>query len=331
MKTFSLLTLLAGAGLMAGCATVIPMELASAREAYRQASNGPAARLAPAELHVASQALARAEQSFQKDAGSYRTRDLAYVAHRKSELAAATAAIAMEQDSQARAGRDYQATQAALLADSQQDLGRTRRALTASEQSGDRAAADLDQTRSDLAASQVSGDLVAQDLDRTRTALAVKSERLGAEQEARLAAEQRAALAQAALAKLAEVREEPRGLVITLSGSVLFATNRSALLPAARTRLDRVAEVLLTHAERNVTVEGHTDSRGSNSHNIELSQGRADAVRDYLVLRGYQADLVKAQGLGEGHPVADNATAEGRANNRRVEIIIQRDSHASNP
>jgi outer membrane protein OmpA-like peptidoglycan-associated protein len=159
----------------------------------------------------------------------------------------------------------------------------------------------------------------------------VTAERLSAEQEARAAAEKRAADAQAALAKLAAVKEEPRGMVITLSGSVLFASNRAILLPEARTRLDQVAEVLLTTRERRLTVEGHTDSQGSVNFNLDLSQRRADAVRSYLVERGYQGDLIQAHGLGKGRPIADNSSAEGRANNRRVEIVIEHDPRASNP
>ena len=119
-------------------------------------------------------------------------------------------------------------------------------------------------------------------------------------------------------------------MVITLSGSVLFASNRATLLPEARTRLDQVAEVLLTTRERHLTVEGHTDSQGSVNFNLDLSQRRADAVRSYLVERGYQGDLIQAHGLGKGNPIADNASAEGRANNRRVEIIIAHEPQASN-
>jgi outer membrane protein OmpA-like peptidoglycan-associated protein len=149
------------------------------------------------------------------------------------------------------------------------------------------------------------------------------------EQAARKAAEQRSLDAQAALARLAAVKDEPRGVVITLSGSVLFASNRSTLLPAARTRLDQVSEVLMTTKERKLVIEGHTDSQGSDTKNQQLSQTRADAVRTYLIEKGYGADLIKANGMGEANPVADNGNAEGRANNRRVEIIIEREAQTS--
>jgi outer membrane protein OmpA-like peptidoglycan-associated protein len=153
-----------------------------------------------------------------------------------------------------------------------------------------------------------------------------KSEQLAAEQKARLDAENRAAKAQADLVKLAAVKEEDRGLVITLSGSVLFASDKSALLPAAQNRLNQVADALMETKERKLTVEGHTDSQGSSSYNQDLSQKRADAVRSYLISRGYPGDLIQAHGIGKDRPIANNATAEGRANNRRVEIIVD---HAS--
>jgi outer membrane protein OmpA-like peptidoglycan-associated protein len=153
-----------------------------------------------------------------------------------------------------------------------------------------------------------------------------KSEQLAAEQKARLDAENRAAKAQADLVKLAAVKEEDRGLVITLSGSVLFASDKSALLPAAQNRLNQVANALMETKERKLTVEGHTDSQGSSSYNQDLSQKRADAVRSYLISRGYPGDLIQAHGIGKDRPIASNATSEGRANNRRVEIIVD---HAS--
>jgi outer membrane protein OmpA-like peptidoglycan-associated protein len=166
----------------------------------------------------------------------------------------------------------------------------------------------LKNTKADLATSEHSG--------------LIKTEQLAAEQKARLEAENRAAKAQADLANLAAVKEEERGLVITLSGSVLFASNKSELLPSAQDRLNQVADALLATKERKLTVEGHTDSQGAASYNQQLSQRRADAVRSYLISRGYPSDLIQAQGIGENRPIADNSSAEGRANNRRVEIIV---------
>lgn len=276
------------------CAAVVPPELVSAREAYRRASTGPANESVPADVHIADKALARAEKSFDNTGADFQTRDLAYVAQRKAELAETNSVIANEKKGQERAKKDFEDTQGRIVLNQK---------------------ADLTQSASALANSQRDS--------------AEATSRLDAEKTARAEAEARAAQAQAALAKLAAVKDEPRGLVITLSGSVLFASNRSELLPSARSRLDQVAEVLLSTRERNITVEGYTDSQGSDAHNLELSQRRADAVRDFLVQKEYQRDRIQARGMGEASPVADNGNAEGRANNRRVEIIIARDQQTS--
>lgn len=169
----------------------------------------------------------------------------------------------------------------------------------------------------------------AKDLAATQAEITKNSAtQLAVEQKARLEAEVIAAAAVADLAKIAAVKEEERGLVITLSGSVIFASGKSTLLPGAQKQLTQVYDALVTKKERKIIVEGHTDSQGSSSSNLVLSQQRADAVRSYIISRGYPADLIRAQGIGEDRPVADNANAEGRANNRRVEIIIDQPDRA---
>jgi len=154
--------------------------------------------------------------------------------------------------------------------------------------------------------------------------LKTKTEALAIEQNARIEAEKKTAKALADLAKLAAVKEEERGLVITLSGSVLFASNKSELLPAAKDRLNSVATALLESKDRHITIEGHTDSQGPTGYNLKLSQLRADGVRSYLISRGYPANLIVALGIGESRPIANNSTVAGRANNRRVEIVVNR-------
>ena len=287
-----------------GCTPMVPTELANARRAYQEASAGPAAQLVPAELHKAHEALNQAEQAFSSDPEAYHTRDLAYVAERKSQMAQALAATAGDAASKNKSNSDYQTTQAGIVTKTKNDLNQTRADLASSETSGAR-------TRADLAISERNGQKTA--------------EQLANEQQARADAERRAAAAQEALAKLAAVKQDERGLVITLSGSVLFASDKATLLPEAQTRLDQVSEALKATKDRNAVVEGYTDSRGTDEHNIDLSQRRADAVRSYLVQRGYESSLIQARGLGKDRPIADNATAEGRANNRRVEIIISRE------
>ena len=112
-------------------------------------------------------------------------------------------------------------------------------------------------------------------------------------------------------------------MVITLSGSVLFASGKSGLLPAAQSRLKDVAKVLTREDPvSTMVVEGHTDSQGKASYNQTLSEERAQAVRDYLVASGIAADRISSKGYGPSRPVSENNTSEGRANNRRVEIVI---------
>jgi outer membrane protein OmpA-like peptidoglycan-associated protein len=310
MKTKPFLILVMFVALFAGCASVAPNELINARSAYQLASQGPAKQLVPAELHKAHEALVLAEQSFLKESDSYKTKDLAYVAQRKSELAGALGAMAADKASKDKADADFQKKQTEIVKQGKQDLidsekrkAETLAAMAADKAIKDKADADFQKQQAEIV-KQGKQDLID--------------------------SEKRTAAALAELAKIAAVKEEERGLVVTLSGSVLFRSAKSTLLPSAQVKLDQVANALLAVRARNLIVEGHTDSRGSESYNQGLSQRRADAVRDYLVQRGYPADRIQTRGMGEGSAIADNASPEGRANNRRVEIVIER-MQKSNP
>lgn len=114
---------------------------------------------------------------------------------------------------------------------------------------------------------------------------------------------------------------EARGQVMTLSGEA-FASGQSQLKPEARDNLQRVVEFVNRFPDKAVLIEGHTDSQGSANLNQVLSQKRAEAVRDALLQDGVAASRLTAVGLGKDRPVADNASAEGRARNRRVEIVV---------
>jgi outer membrane protein OmpA-like peptidoglycan-associated protein len=115
--------------------------------------------------------------------------------------------------------------------------------------------------------------------------------------------------------------DTPRGLVINM-GDVLFDTGKSDLRSGAREALSKLTGIVLNYPSLRLAIEGHTDSTGSADFNQVLSEKRADAVHDYLVSQGLDADTLSAQGLGMNDPVADNTTAEGRQKNRRVEIIV---------
>jgi len=160
-------------------------------------------------------------------------------------------------------------------------------------------------------------------LQNTQGALAKTQAQLDAEKVARADAEKKAAQALADLQKIASVKQETRGMVITLSGSVLFETDKAALLPQAMNKLNDVADALIKgNPDSNITIEGHTDSTGSRDHNMVLSQQRAEAVKQALVGRGVSADRIKTVGVGPDRPIADNKSPEGRADNRRVEIVV---------
>jgi len=123
------------------------------------------------------------------------------------------------------------------------------------------------------------------------------------------------------LQALGAIKQDERGTVLTLSGQVLFQTGKADLMPAAKESLTQVARVLAKGTQP-ITVEGHTDSRGSKESNQVLSMQRAQAVRNFLISQGVSPDRITAVGMGESQAVASNETSEGRANNRRVEIVL---------
>jgi outer membrane protein OmpA-like peptidoglycan-associated protein len=358
MKTVHYCILIAFAAFFAGCATVAPNELVNARSAYQTASEGPAKEFVPAELHKAHEALNLAEQSFQKEPDSYRTKDLAYVAQRKSEQAEALGSMAASRVSKERANADFQMKQSEIVEQGKKDLSdsekRTADAqaelLRQADLKSAKDKADADFQMQQAAIAQGKKDL--NDAERRTAETQAELEKQAALKTARDKAdvdsqkqqadilqgqqdlrdsEKRTADALASLSSLASLKEEERGLVVTLSGSILFRSAESILMPAARVKLDQVAKALLAIRARNLIVEGHTDSRGSETYNQGLSQRRSDAVRDYLVQSGYPADHIQSFGKGKGSPVANNASAEGRANNRRVEIVIEREKQTSKP
>lgn len=288
MKILALCSAL-GAASLTGCASTPtpPPELLQARAAYGRASHSPAATLALVDLHNARGDLARAEESFAAEPTSDATRDLAYVADRRAQSVEARGFM-LEADARAETARRDGAT-----------LTRER----------------LGVAQSQLASAQMQ-------LQSTRLDVTESQAQLSEERGRREAAERQAAAAMESLRRVASVREEPRGVVITLSGEVLFATGQSALRDIARRRLDQVARALVDQGARGLIVEGHTDARGAAAANQQLSLTRAETVRTYLISQGIPDGAIQAFGLGATRPVASNDTAEGRANNRRVEIIV---------
>jgi len=122
------------------------------------------------------------------------------------------------------------------------------------------------------------------------------------------------------LASLAS-SEAGRGLVVTL-GDVLFDTGRADLKPAATRSLLQVASFLRVNENRAVRIEGYSDNQGDAQQNLELSRARAQSVSAMLVDLGISPQRIQVKGYGDAHPIAENASARGRALNRRVEIVV---------
>jgi outer membrane protein OmpA-like peptidoglycan-associated protein len=125
----------------------------------------------------------------------------------------------------------------------------------------------------------------------------------------------------AQLSQVLQTQETARGLIVNMS-DVLFDTGKYTLKPEAREKLAKVSGILLAYPNLKVQVEGYTDNVGGDAYNLTLSQQRGDAVRAYLVSQGVSPDNVTSTGYGMSNPIADNSTAAGRAQNRRVQMVV---------
>ena len=283
----------AGALLGMGCGhAAISPQLSGARAVMSEARGGSAQRLEPDEVLEAQRTLTLAEG--QED-GSIAEIHYAYVAERQTRVAMADARRTMLEQGVEQDRSDYQ-----------EELERIAR---------ERGVA-LDTSHDQLAERQ-------RRLQQQEQTLAATNAALVAEQDARRAAEASAAAALERLRLLANVRVEATETIITLNGEVLFETNRAVLRPEAQERLTAVADAMRASPQQTATVAGYTDARGSDANNQALSLARANSVRDFLETAGVPADRLRSEGRGEASPIASNDSAEGRANNRRVEIILR--------
>jgi outer membrane protein OmpA-like peptidoglycan-associated protein len=276
-----------------GGATAPTTELQTARNVYAEARNGEAAALNPTGVHEAHLALKAAEAVHEDDGGSERERHYAYIALRKSELAISEASQTLAKKEQQRADETYKAQLEQQSRDATQESTQYAQQLTQTQQALQQNTQSLQQQKAEL-------------------------------EEARIAAEQ----AKAELRESDALKEEAGRMVISLSG-VLFETGGTQLSELAQRRLETVVQALRAYPDRAIMVEGYTDAQGSEDSNQQLSQRRADAVREYLERRGIEPERLRSVGKGEGNPVASNDTAEGRANNRRVEIVVDREGSGS--
>jgi len=272
----------------AGCAgeRVPPKALTDAREQYLHTKDGVAMQLDPTDVHEADLALQRAEQAWRDEPDDPSTVDLAIVADRKAQIAQATAATLKAQQDGQMAKSQGDSMTASQLANAKGQLGQTQAALG--------------QTQMQLQQQQLASAAQAAQLADMQTKLKD---------------------ARDTIAKIASVKDDDRGMVITLQGEVLFQTGKYNLKAGAMAKLDQIADAL-KGKEQPIVVYGYTDNVGALDMNNTLSQNRASAVRDYLVSKGIPQDLVTAQGKGPADPVSDNTSVEGRATNRRVEIVV---------
>jgi outer membrane protein OmpA-like peptidoglycan-associated protein len=289
----------------AACASTPPANeaLDQARAAYRGAQSDPhVTRYAPAELDLAGRSLNHAEALWRNQSQAEQIAHQAYLAEQQARIARQTAMLraAEEEVAQASTRRERAVLEARALA---------------AEAERDRAQAERERSEAELRELQVA---------REAAAGAQQSERLAAAEA--LGAELRRLESQ--VAEL-DARQTDRGWVLSVGNHLLFDVGESTLKPGGRRALDNVVRFLREHPERSIVIEGFTDSTGSSELNRYLSERRAQAVRNALVLAGIDAARIEARGLGASFPIASNDTIAGRQLNRRVEILIPRDASAA--
>jgi outer membrane protein OmpA-like peptidoglycan-associated protein len=311
---FSWITRIAGLWILvmilaAGCGPsqqemIAKDQLEHARSAYSQAKSDPnVATLAPTPFADAGKALQAAEQ--EKDAE--KKTQLAYVAEKRAQIATVNAEGIMAEKEAEKLGRDTsdlmteKRIQEARISVKEAENARTL--AMAEAERATRAKEEADRAR--MAAQA--------EADRARMAATAEAERAA---RAKAEAEQLVKELKDLQGKLTE-----RGIVLTL-GEVLFATGKSNLSAAAMQSVNKLAEFLQKYPNRNVLIEGHTDSTGSDQLNIGLSQKRADAVKEALTGKGVSKGRIVTNGYGKKYPVASNDTPAGRSQNRRVEVIV---------
>jgi outer membrane protein OmpA-like peptidoglycan-associated protein len=249
----------------------------------------------------------------------------AYLAERRVDIAFAAAQAALEEDKLIQLERE--ADQIRLEA-SRRDAELARLEAEKLRVQSLARAEEAERAREDAAQALAARDLSAQEADAAR-AQAEQAKRVAqAQSEEAELAKKEAELALAAADSLRiqmqnlTARREGRGEVMTLGESV-FPPGKASLLPEALDNLGKVVDFVNAAPDRRVRIEGHTDNRGGANLNQALSQQRADAVLQALVQRGVARARITAVGMGADRPVAPNDTPQGRARNRRVEVILE--------
>jgi outer membrane protein OmpA-like peptidoglycan-associated protein len=240
-------------------------------------------------------------------------------ARQKAEIERAQAAQ-REAEARARAGAEEEARQKAEIERAQADAAR----LAAERQRLDAEAAKIaaDRARADAERARLDAERERQAAEAARAAAETQAQ---AAREAVLAAERDKAELRAQLREqlnvILETRETARGLIVNLS-DVLFDFNKATLRPGAREKLAKIAGIILAHPGLRMEAEGHADAVGTDDYNQRLSERRAQSVSAFFMEQGIRRESITAMGFGESRPVATNGTAEGRQQNRRVELVV---------
>ena len=306
----------------------VPLEMYEARNALDIAKSKGAEKYAPEIFTKADGSLKIAENSLARKASkqeiisnarqtvqfSEDARALAVLRQYEEQVAQERAAAAAKAKAEAEAKAAAEAAEAKRRADEE---AARQAELAAAREAKLRAEAEAEATRARAAA-----DLAAAKAKAESDALLAREEaaKLDAEKARKAAEDLRARLLEQ-FNRILETRDTVRGLVVNMA-DVLFDTGKYDLRPEAREKLARLAGIVLAHPGLLLEVEGHTDSTGGDELNQKLSEQRAGGVRTYLISQGLAETAVTAQGFGKTMPVADNSTAAGRQQNRRVEIVV---------
>jgi outer membrane protein OmpA-like peptidoglycan-associated protein len=288
----------------------VPLDVYEARNAVDIAKSQKSEQYAPDVYSKATASLQMTENALTSNENKSKVITSARQTIQFAEDARALSAEKQEAE-RIQKEKDAAAAEAAAKAKAEADAEAQRQAeLTAAKEAQMKAEADADAARQQAAAAAQQATLQAREQ--------------AAKDEAARAQAQTAALRAQLLRQLNEVlqtTDTPRGLVVNMA-DVLFETNRYALSSDAQLKLAKLSGIIQAHPGLNLAIEGYTDTTGTPDYNLKLSQQRADAVRDFLVTQGLNADTIGSKGFGQADPVADNSTAAGRKQNRRVEIIV---------
>ena len=304
--------LLAALVAVAGCSgpPALNPRVSEAQAALQAAASAGVEDLAPVAFEEARTAVTRAESVRIGGGDPVEVDHLGYLALQRVRIAEATARFN-------QAGRDVESARA----ERQRVTLEARTAeAEAAQRRAEAARAEAERQRAEAEAAQSAAAAERAEAERQRAA----AQRAQAEAEAaQRRAEESLRRAQELAAQVSDLqaRLTNRGLVLTL-GDVLFDTAQATLKPGGLLAVDRLVTFLTDYPERRVLIEGFTDEVGTEASNLRLSERRADAVRQALTERGVAADRVRTRGYGEAFPAATNATAAGRQQNRRVEIVI---------